>query len=298
MAFWFADSFDLYAASADAIAGYWDGSDAIANLNLATGRFSGSRGVITATGSATSRFLFKSSGSNDALHHLVVAVQQSAQVGGPETRRPGRCHRLDDLRVPRRQRRVPRLRSPDPQEGRWCSCRAVVRDEKIRAGVLLEIARSQAKAGNRHDARDSFATARDTALLIHNQEDSSKVLRLIAEGEVEAGDLKGASVSFKAALAAARSIPDESHREIIRTRCRAVAEESGFYNNMSTLFVLERVWGEVGNNVRGMEAEEVEVRARRRDSEVESLVLGVGRFGQAFRWRKAMDRVDGEYIVI
>ncbi|KAK5175203.1 uncharacterized protein LTR77_000340 [Saxophila tyrrhenica] len=81
---------------------------------------------------------------------------------------------------------------------------------------------------------------------------------------------------------------DEGHREIIRVRCKDVAEESGFFNNMNTLFVLERVWMEVGSNVMGMEAEEV--RARRRDSEAGE--------GQAFRWRKAMDRVDGEYIVI
>lgn len=87
---------------------------------------------------------------------------------------------------------------------------------------------------------------------------------------------------------------DEAHREIVRTRCRDVAEESGFYNNMSSLAVLEKVWREVGRNVRGAEAEEVV--KRRRDSEVGG--LRPGRFGQAFRWRKAMDRVDGEYIVI
>lgn len=87
---------------------------------------------------------------------------------------------------------------------------------------------------------------------------------------------------------------DETHRDIVRTRCRDVAEESGFYNNMSSLAVLEKVWKEVGKNVRGAEAEEVV--KRRRDSEVSS--LRPGRYGQAFRWRKAMDRVDGEYIVI
>jgi len=85
---------------------------------------------------------------------------------------------------------------------------------------------------------------------------------------------------------------DGRHRDVIRGRCKDVAEESGFYNNMSSLYVLERVWMEVGSNVRGMEA--AEVSARRRDSEASVL----GRYGQAFRWRKAMDRVDGEYIVI
>ena len=85
---------------------------------------------------------------------------------------------------------------------------------------------------------------------------------------------------------------DEAHRDFIRRRCRDLTEESGFFNNISSLWVLEKVWKEVGNNVRGSEAEEV--RARRRDSEASRS----GRYGQAFRWRKAMDRADGEYIVL
>ncbi|KAK3711549.1 hypothetical protein LTR37_009540 [Vermiconidia calcicola] len=85
---------------------------------------------------------------------------------------------------------------------------------------------------------------------------------------------------------------DEDHRNIVRNRCRDLTEESGFFNNISSLDVLERVWREVGHNVRGSEAEEV--RARRRDSEASTF----GHRGQAFRWRKAMDRVNGEYIVI
>lgn len=85
---------------------------------------------------------------------------------------------------------------------------------------------------------------------------------------------------------------DEGHRNIIRARCVEVQKESGFWNNISGLDVLEKVWKEVGNNVQGMEA--AEVKARRRDSEAGR----TGRYGQAFRWRKAMDRVDGEYILI
>lgn len=85
---------------------------------------------------------------------------------------------------------------------------------------------------------------------------------------------------------------DEGHRNIIRARCIEVQKESGFYNNISGLEVLEKVWREVGNNVQGMEA--AEIKARRRDSEAGR----TGRYGQAFRWRKAMDRVDGEYVVV
>ncbi|KAK5733521.1 hypothetical protein LTR17_009638 [Elasticomyces elasticus] len=91
---------------------------------------------------------------------------------------------------------------------------------------------------------------------------------------------------------------DEGHRSIIRTRCMEVQKESGFFNNISGLEVLERVWREVGRNVQGMRDEEDEVMARRRDSLAGAGRGGRGRYGQAFRWRKAMDRVDGEYIVI
>ncbi|KAK5116057.1 hypothetical protein LTR85_009339 [Meristemomyces frigidus] len=88
---------------------------------------------------------------------------------------------------------------------------------------------------------------------------------------------------------------DEVHRNIIRTRCVEIQRESGFFNNISGLEVLEKVWREVGSNVQGHEGEEV--KARRRDSEAGQRGYGP-RYGQAFRWRRAMDRADGEYIVI
>lgn len=70
----------------------------------------------------------------------------------------------------------------------------------------------------------------------------------------------------------------EQHRDMIRSRCFEIQRESGFYNNLSSLAVLERLWLEgegQGEHARG--------------------TCGA----QAFRWRKAMmDRVDGEYIVV
>lgn len=87
----------------------------------------------------------------------------------------------------------------------------------------------------------------------------------------------------------------EEHRNIVRHRCIEIQKESGFYNNISGLEVLERVWREIGPG--GVGQEEFEMNARRRDSNVRFSGRG-GRYGQAFRWRKAMDRVDGEYIVI
>ncbi|KAJ9619300.1 hypothetical protein H2203_008629 [Taxawa tesnikishii (nom. ined.)] len=84
---------------------------------------------------------------------------------------------------------------------------------------------------------------------------------------------------------------DEGHRATIRHRCVEIQRESGFFNNLSGLEVLERVWKETGSAMEGGEVEEV--RRRRRDS-----TSSGKRWGQAFRWRRAMDRIDGEYIVI
>lgn len=95
---------------------------------------------------------------------------------------------------------------------------------------------------------------------------------------------------------------DEAQRNIIRSRCVEIQKESGFFNNISGLEVLERVWREADNNGRGREGEVEEVRVRRRDSYegggFPGRRGGSGKWGQAFRWRRAMDRVDGEYIVI
>lgn len=84
----------------------------------------------------------------------------------------------------------------------------------------------------------------------------------------------------------------EGHRATVRQRCIEIQRESGFFNNLSVLEVLERVWRETGDGMEGGDVEEV--RRRRRDS---SGAEG-SRWGQAFRWRRAMDRVDGEYIVV
>jgi len=78
MAWNFGDSFDLYAASADMINGYWDSQVTPANQFLQAGRFAGSRALVLAGASS----LVKSSGVNDPVHHFVVSFQQTAAISG------------------------------------------------------------------------------------------------------------------------------------------------------------------------------------------------------------------------
>jgi hypothetical protein len=84
MAFFFGDGFDLYTAITDC-GGYWDGAfGATVSLALSSsGRFAGSRGLtIASAGSATVAYATKTSGVNDAVHHLSLAIQQTAAITG------------------------------------------------------------------------------------------------------------------------------------------------------------------------------------------------------------------------
>ena len=77
MSFFWGDGYDCYAAAADALLGYWDSGTT--GFTLGTGRFTGSRSIVH---SATGAWLVKSSGSNDATHHIVCAYQQTQAIGG------------------------------------------------------------------------------------------------------------------------------------------------------------------------------------------------------------------------
>lgn len=81
MAFFFGDGFDLYAAPANAIVGYWDGGNA--DASIVTGRFSGSRAFqVGNLGSTTTAMLLKNSGSNDAIHHLNFSIYATQALSG------------------------------------------------------------------------------------------------------------------------------------------------------------------------------------------------------------------------
>src|SRR3569623_2973287 len=78
MSFIWGDSFDWYTTNTDAGNNYWDFAQ---SYTLTTGRFTGSLGVGVGAMTATV-VLQKTSGSNDATHHLVVAFEQAATITG------------------------------------------------------------------------------------------------------------------------------------------------------------------------------------------------------------------------
>ena len=70
---------------------------------------------------------------------------------------------------------------------------------------------------------------------------------------------------------------EQEHRALIRGRCLDIQKDSGFFNNISGLELLEKIWNNSAKDEREREA-----------------MMG----GQSFKWRKAMETADGEYIVI
>jgi len=78
MAYVFGDGFDPYSTGADAFAGYWD-SGSIGSGSLVAGRFAGSQAVNFPN---TTVSFVKSSGQNDAVHHIVCAYRQTAVLSG------------------------------------------------------------------------------------------------------------------------------------------------------------------------------------------------------------------------
>jgi hypothetical protein len=81
MAYIFGDGFDLYATMADPLAGYWDSGLGVGGANsLVAGRFAGGQAISMQSGPTTC--LVKSSGANDAIHHIVVAFRQTVALSG------------------------------------------------------------------------------------------------------------------------------------------------------------------------------------------------------------------------
>ncbi|KAL9133336.1 MAG: hypothetical protein Q9175_005485 [Cornicularia normoerica] len=83
----------------------------------------------------------------------------------------------------------------------------------------------------------------------------------------------------------------EQGRYLIRERCLDIQKDSGFFNNISGLELLEKIWRDDETNdeqTPRMTASGLPIASN------EFSTMG----GHGFKWRKAMERVDGEYIVV
>ena len=83
----------------------------------------------------------------------------------------------------------------------------------------------------------------------------------------------------------------EQGRYLIRERCLDIQKDSGFFNNISGLELLEKIWRDDETNdeqTPSLTASGLPITSN------ELPTMG----GHGFKWRKAMERVDGEYIVV
>lgn len=82
MAWIFADSFDLYDGAADIVLGGWDSMPT--TPTLVTGRFAASQSIGNVFAAGVE--LVKTSGSNDATHHIVAAIFHNTALSGTDYR--------------------------------------------------------------------------------------------------------------------------------------------------------------------------------------------------------------------
>ncbi|MCJ1309845.1 hypothetical protein MMC25_003506 [Agyrium rufum] len=108
---------------------------------------------------------------------------------------------------------------------------------------------------------------------------------------------------------------NEEDRDVIRNRCLDIQKDSGFFNNISGLSLLEKVWARdrerseraarTGGAGKGGGDEELAAENEKREAGEAHLTadgrgaaMGAVKGRNAFRWREVMGTVDGEYIVI
>ena len=79
-------------------------------------------------------------------------------------------------------------------------------------------------------------------------------------------------------------------RHLIRERCLDIQKDSGFFNNISGLELLERIWRDDTTETMDEHAHMNGMKLNERRCARQG--------GKGFKWCKAMERVDGEYIVV
>lgn len=89
----------------------------------------------------------------------------------------------------------------------------------------------------------------------------------------------------------------EEGRYLIRERCLDIQKDSGFFNNISGLELLEKIWRDDAET--SDQQQQTSIGLALPPSSTASIngeFSTVG--GHGFKWRKAMETVDGEYIVV
>lgn len=186
---------------------------------------------------------------------------------------------------------------PEHKDGRtefwteWADIRRRLQEWSLDATTLPRPMHTPSLELNRLDLLNISESFRYSALLYterlaypHTPSSAENFQRLVSQALYYISQVKSDVYLLWPLFITGTECVQEAHRGLIRGRCLDIQKDSGFFNNISTLELLEKMWREDDRKLS------------------REMVVGNGacRMEQAegFKWRRAMEKVDGEYIVI
>ncbi|MCJ1437745.1 hypothetical protein MMC27_007132 [Xylographa pallens] len=173
----------------------------------------------------------------------------------------------------------------------WADIRRKLTDWSLDATALPRPMHTPSLEVNRLDLLHISESFRYSALLYterlaypHTPSSADNFQRLVAQALFYIAQVKSDVYLLWPLFITGTECVLEAHRGLIRGRCLDIQKDSGFFNNISGLELLEKVWRDDDRKL-----------ALEREAEP---LGGCKEEAQGFKWRRAMEKVDGEYIVI
>ncbi|MCJ1473279.1 hypothetical protein MMC13_001930 [Lambiella insularis] len=173
----------------------------------------------------------------------------------------------------------------------WADIRRRLQEWSLNSATLPRPMHTPSLADNRLDLLNISESFRYSALLYterlaypHTPSSAENFQRLVAQALYYISQVKSDVYLLWPLFITGTECVQETHRGLIRGRCLDIQKDSGFFNNISTLELLKKMWRD-------------DDRKLLRDITVGSGACSMEHF-EGFKWRRAMEKVDGEYIVI
>ena len=167
----------------------------------------------------------------------------------------------------------------------WASIRQSLEEWKLESPMPPPVYPEHAQI-NRRDLSHISESFRYSALLYterlafpHSPSSDENFQKLVAQALYHIRNVKSDVYLLWPLFITGSECVEEVDRECIRQRCLDIQKDSGFFNNISGLELLEKMW--------------------RADMSYDAVGDNLSTCGnQGFKWRKVMEDIDGEYIVV
>ena len=167
----------------------------------------------------------------------------------------------------------------------WTSIRKSLEEWKLESPTSLPVYPEHAQI-NRRDLSHISESFRYSALLYterlafpHSPSSDDNFQKLVAQALYHIRNVKSDVYLLWPLFITGSECVEEGDRECIRQRCLNIQKDSGFFNNISGLELLEKMWAA--------------------DMYYEAAGDNLSPCGnQGFKWRNVMEDIDGEYIVV